>query len=141
MLSQTDQSMDLARSDRRRHPRVAIKSPVKARRKDLWMDSKKLVCGECENLSMGGVLFTSEEDFPIGTLLQLGISLDGWNRHHPGISSIWEDGECTPLKVTCEVLRTETEEDCYHVAARFLDMQPYDFIGLQSFLMDCRQIA
>ena len=138
MLSQSDQGTYLASDDRRRHPRVCLKSDVSARRKDIWMDTRNLVSGSCCNLSMGGIQFEAEEDFPLGTLLELNILLDGWNRYNPGINAIWAEGDCEPLSVACEVLRTEKKGGGYLVAARFVEMQPYDFIGLHSYLMDHR---
>ena len=74
------------------------------------------------NISAGGVLFQSRENFPLGHQLVLSIYFTGWKKQGEEIVEAPEQDHETVIKAIAEITRCEfeTETDSYAVGVKFL---------------------
>jgi hypothetical protein len=134
MKNQAQKSITLKKSERRRYPRCEKKTRVETGRVTYPLNDSDFARGSIRNISLGGVLLEIPEEFETGTLIQLRITLPGWHKYHPGFLKVLEDSIGTPFSAIGEVLRCKKENGRYTTAARFINIDPDDFISLQNYL-------
>ena len=138
MKVQVQKSITFKKSERRRYPRCEKKTRVETAKVTYPLNDDDFARGRIRNISLGGVLLEIPEEFETGTLIQLRITLPGWHKYHPGFLKVLEDSVGTPFSAIGEVLRSTEENGQYTTAARFINIDPDDFISLQSYLEKAR---
>ncbi len=90
--------------------------------------------GRTVNISRNGVRFTTDKEYEPDTLLQISVTLPGWTRHHPGFIRVYENSLGRPFTAVGKVTRCEHTSLGYDVAARFVNVDPDDAVGLEGYL-------
>ncbi len=134
MQDKQEMLQETANKERRRYPRLNKRTSVRTGKLTYPVNDEDMQAGTSENISLGGVLVNSSEMYEEGSLVQLKITLPGWHRHHPGFIKVLEDSIGTPLTAIGEVLRCRQTEGGFTTAARFVNIDPDDFIALQGYL-------
>ena len=125
----------------RRYLRLKKKIPVETGKVTYPLDDKGFAKGTTENISLGGVLIDTPKKLDTGALVQLKISLPGWYRYHPGFLKLLGNSKDTPFMATGEVLRCDKIKDQYVAAARFINVDPDDYIALQGYLENAQSVG
>ena len=76
----------------------------------------------------------TSQQYEDGSLLQVKLTLPGWHKYHTGFLKVLEDSIGTPLTAVCEVLRCERAGKEFSTALRFINVDPEDFMALESYL-------
>ena len=134
MKIQEQKSTTPRKNERRRYPRCEKRTRVETGRVTYPLNEDEFARGKIRNISLGGVLLDIPEEFETGTLIQLRITLPGWHKYHPGFLKVLEDSIGTPFSAIAEVLRCKQENGRFTTAARFINIDPDDFISLQRYL-------
>jgi len=134
MKTATEASQKSLQTERRRYTRVPKQTTVTMGKVTYPMDDAAFVKGKTENISLGGVKMNLPSRFEEGTLVQMKITLPGWQRHHPGFIKVLENSIGSPLTAIGEVMRADKSANGYAVAARFVNIDPDDFVALQKYL-------
>lgn len=89
-----------------------------------------------KNLSGGGMLFTASENIKTGTVLQLDITAQGWEKHHPGFLKVEETSISKPITAIGQVIRSdETVKNVeYDIAVKFVDIYEDDLRALIGYI-------
>jgi len=82
----------------------------------------ELRTGVIRNIGGGGLLFQSDEDFPVGSHLILKTYIDGWRQEGGDLVEAKDPAQEARITAIAEVLRSEYQSGAgiYHVAVRFL---------------------
>jgi len=120
---------DWTGSERRQWPRVPLDDEVEfsvpAGRPEQPLKSKSKV----DNISVGGLLFETDEDVPVGTVLRLEIHVP--DCHNPRRSK----AVLGPIKTLGTVVRTEETEDGGHrIGVCFMNLSDRDRDGVDEFV-------
>lgn len=134
MLKTTEIQERTSGSERRKYPRFKKKVKVLSGEVTYPIDEANFARGISENISLGGILVNTEKQFEKGSLIQLRITIPGWHKYHPGFIRVIKDSTGSPLNAICEVLRCEQSGRGYALAARFINIDPHDFVGFQGYL-------
>ena len=134
MHTKTQTEETSARTERRRYPRLQKQTKVLTGKVTYPIDEDNFVTGNSENISLGGILMHTGQAFEEGALVQLKITLPGWHKHHPGFMKVLEDSIGSPMTAICEVLRCEKKGGDYTTAARFINIDPDDFVAFQNYI-------
>jgi len=122
------------KAERRKYPRLKKRSHILAGKVTYPIDEENFATGISENISLGGVMLDSGKAFEEGSLMQVKITLPGWHKYHPGFIRVLEDSIGSPMTAICEVMRCEQSGQGYAIAARFINIDPDDFIAFQDYL-------
>lgn len=88
-----------------------------------------------KDVSVGGLLVSSDKPLPLGTLLKLEIKVPGWGKHQNRFGPPGE-GDLRPLVAVGEVVRLEQMDDDagYELGVKFLNVYPDDLAALVKFI-------
>jgi hypothetical protein len=134
MPEATETKKMTSKTERRKYPRHKKRADILAGEVTYPVNEDNFARGFSENISLGGIMMNTKNQFEKGSLIQLRITLPGWHKCHPGFIRVLEDSIASPLTAICEVLRCEQAEPGYATAARFINIDPDDFVGFQSYL-------
>lgn len=134
MIKVQEQNSVLASTERRLYPRFKKNTKVATGQLTYPLLDDDFVEGLMKNISLGGALLNLPEKLEEGSLVQLKLKLPGWQKHHPGFLKVLEDSVGTPLSAICEILRSKKVGDNYETAARFINVDPDDFIAFKQYL-------
>jgi hypothetical protein len=90
-----------------------------------------------QNISAGGICFTSATPFPQGELLSLRIRLTGWQRHKRSYAAVIDDDlAIAPLTAVTRVAwsRPRADGQGYDIGVTFVDIYPDDYQALKRYL-------
>ena len=95
----------------------------------------QLIQAKYKDVSGGGMLLSSVQEIPLGTLLKLEVRLPGWGKHH-GISFEPSHSlEQRPLVAVGQVTRIEVLDDGeFELGVKFLNVYPDDLKALMSLV-------
>lgn len=86
------------------------------------------------DVSGGGLLLSSEQEIPLGTLLKLEARLPGWGKHQHAYGPTHELDQ-RPLVAVGQVVRVESMDDgTYELGIKFLNVYPDDQAALLRFI-------
>ena len=134
MMAPNNTQQDYITTERRRHNRLPGGCQSKTAALSNWNDPAEFLDVSLENISLGGVLLNSTECFEPNKRIKLIINLPGWKKHCPGTQIAEDTHEDQPFTAVCEVLRIRRVENGFEHAARFVNITPRDYIGLQGYL-------
>lgn len=88
-----------------------------------------------KDVSVGGLLVSSDKPLALGTLLKLEIKVPGWGKHQNRFGPPGE-GDLRPLVAVGEVVRLEQMDDDagYELGVKFLNVYPDDLAALVKFI-------
>ena len=88
-----------------------------------------------KDVSVGGLLVSSDKPLPLGTLLKLEIKVPGWGKHQNRFGPPGE-GDLRPLVAVGEVVRLEQMDDDagYELGVKFLNVYPDDLAALVKYI-------
>ncbi|MBI5014051.1 MAG: PilZ domain-containing protein [Deltaproteobacteria bacterium] len=87
------------------------------------------------DVSEGGVRLDAPTPFDLGSLLQVALLLDGWNRHATGRLRRDDDAGTKPLTALGRVARCEpAEAGRYEVGVQFLDIWDEHWQAMRRYL-------
>jgi hypothetical protein len=124
------------KAERRIYPRIKTKAKILTGQVTYPIDEDNFARGISNNISLGGIMVNTETHFEKGSLIQLRIELPGWHKFHPGFIGVLEDSIGSPFIAICEVLRCEQSDQGFATAAKFINIDPDDFVAFQGFLED-----
>ena len=109
-------------SDRRKYNRLEKEYSVEYGPFSALVSQDCLKKSSLKNLGSGGVLFSAEEQFPVGTQLFLKIYISGWSQDNGGIEKAANEESKLLLKAIAEVIRADfdSNNECYLIGAKFL---------------------
>lgn len=92
--------------------------------------------GRILDLSAGGLLIETEENFSAGTVLKIEINLTGWQRYTHNFLKYFGSASRRPLVVLAEVVRcsSRTGEKNFEVAVRFTGIDQSHRQALSRFI-------
>jgi len=134
MIKTEEQVQTSSITDRRRYPRLEKKTRLQSGLLTYPINEDEFAVGNMENISLGGIKMHTPEKYEDGALVQVKLNLPGWLKYHTGFLKVLEDSNGTPLSAICEVLRSKREGKKYTTAMRFINVDPDDFIALESYL-------
>ena len=86
------------------------------------------------DISAGGLLLSSAQVHPLGTLLKLELRVPGWGKHQ-GRFGPAHDQDLRPLVAVGQVVRIETlDAGDYELGVKFLNVYPDDQEALRKFI-------
>ncbi len=124
------------KAERRKYPRIKKRAKTLTGQVTYPIDEDNFARGISENISLGGIMVNTETHFEQGSLIQLRIKLPGWHKFHPGFIRVLEDSIGSPFIAICEVLRCKKAEEGYDIAAKFINVDPDDFVAFHGYLED-----
>ena len=88
-----------------------------------------------KDVSVGGLLVSSDKPLPLGSLLKLELKVPGWGKHQNRFGPPGE-GDLRPLVAVGEVVRLERmeEDGSYELGVKFLNVYPDDLAALVKFI-------
>jgi len=123
-----------SRAERRNALRLKRNVSLEAAKIEYPLKDMETTPGRTVNISRNGVRFTSDMEFERDTLLQISMTLPGWTKHHPGFIRVYENSLGRPLTVVGKVTRCDHTSLGYDIAAKFVNVDPDDAVGLEGYL-------
>lgn len=112
--------------ERRRWPRVPAERDL---RFSLGAEAQPKHASRMDNISVGGLLFETDEEVPVGTLLRLEIHIPDYHRPRSGKAVLG------PITTLGTVVRTEAAEgDRYRIGVCFVNMAERDREEVERFV-------
>jgi c-di-GMP-binding flagellar brake protein YcgR len=89
-----------------------------------------------KNLSAGGVLFRAKEKIDVGIILEIDITAQGWEKHHPGFLKVEATSISKPITAIGEVIRSEEilKNKEYEIAVKFINIYEDDLKALTGYI-------
>jgi hypothetical protein len=128
--------MEKVKGEKREFLRIPKESQVRYHELKYPSDESNAENTTIKNLSGGGLLFTAGKNIGIGTVLQLDITAQGWEKHHPGFLKVGETSISKPITAVGQVIRSdETVKNVeYDIAIKFVNIYEDDLRALIGYI-------
>ena len=90
--------------------------------------------GKSKNISAGGILIESMEEYQIGDMLKMDIELPGWHKFNPAFDIFGEKHSTPLLHLTAKVARVDkTTKGLFNIGIRFTGIKDSDKKALETY--------
>ncbi|MDM8522574.1 PilZ domain-containing protein [Desulfococcaceae bacterium HSG8] len=125
--------------NQREFPRILKEIPIEVARISYPVSEKPEKKCLSKNIGGGGICFTLRTPYEVGALLNLKISIPGWQSYKRPFSLFWDMSSDAPLTAVGEVVWCRKFPGGYDVGIRFLDIYEDDYNALMKYLENQNQ--
>ncbi len=122
--------------EKRKFKRLPKKSKLLYKFLKFSPEGSELREAQYKDVGGGGILFETEEEIPIGTLLKIEFDLQGWHKYYPGFFKFDQTSISEPITVVAQVVRVrEIEKNKkYEIGVKFVNIDESYREGVINFI-------